>query len=166
MVQPCQPLRSRRDARTSTSDSGSSQGFNTSQPFPRRQLRRHVGLVRELGLVEPQDGGGVAGLYFSGQGVDIDVVPLHRHPFERSGIGGGVGRPVVQPRDFRARLGKREDFIFVVGRPAKTTFALRGHDRLDWVSKQTGYVSEYDYGGGDDEWGMHSGGAMCVLTPA
>lgn len=108
----------------------------------------------------------MAGLYFSGQGVDIDVVPLHRHPFERSGIGGGVGRPVVQPRDFRARLGKREDFILIADRPAKTAFALWGHVCLDRVSKQTGDISKYDDGGGDDEWGIHSGGAMCVLTPA
>jgi hypothetical protein len=39
-----------------------------------------------------------------------------------AGVGGRVGRPVVEPGDSGAGFGKGEDGVFVVGGPAEAAF--------------------------------------------
>lgn len=75
----------------------SPQRLYAPEPLAGRELCRHVGLVRELGLVEGEYGRGVDSPGLLEEGVDVDVVPLHGDELERSYVGRRVGRPVVQP---------------------------------------------------------------------
>lgn len=107
----------------------------------------------------------MGGLDFSGQGVDVNVVPLHRNPFEGSGVGRRVGRPVIQPGDFRAWFGKGKDGVYIVHRPAKAAFAVWRHENLNKISMRFEEMGEEGEGHGNGECTNHSSGAM-TLMPA
>lgn len=96
LLQPADSMRRGRDARAPRTHAGPAEGLDAPQPLGGGEVDGHVGLVRELGLVEAEDGWGAGAAGVLVQLVDVDVVPLHRDELERA-VGSWAGGPVVQP---------------------------------------------------------------------
>lgn len=96
LLQPANSMRRGRDAGASRTHACLSQGLDAPQPLGGGEVYRHVGLVRELGLVEAEDGWGAGAAGVLVQLVDVDVVPLHRDELERA-VRCWAGGPVVEP---------------------------------------------------------------------
>lgn len=128
LLQPADSMRRRRDARATRAHACLTEGFDAPQPLSGGEVDGHVGLVRELGLVEAEDGRGPGAAGVLVKLVDVDVVPLHRDELERA-VGSWAGGPVVEPRDFGAWLRELEDLVLavVVRGPAEAAFAGGSH---------------------------------------
>lgn len=96
LLQPADSMWRRRDARAPRTHTCLSQRLDAPQPLGGGEVNGHVGLVRELGLVEAEDGWGAGAAGVLVQLVNVDVVPLHRDKLERA-VGSWAGGPVVEP---------------------------------------------------------------------